>query len=261
MSRGMVVALLLAATATDELVEQQALIREATRVEVVRVSTDKGYPEQGKPIELKGPLATRARDVFAAKGLVDPNRHSLCMFSPGVKYRFTRGDKKVSVLVCFLCHEISVTQDETLSFEPAYTAILRLTKKALPADRVIQAIEEATLPQLDGVELGAKAEVLGPMVDGKPKLVPVPDELFRSLKRVVMAPGSYVINDPTPSCIGPEPDIAVRLQGDGDDAFITLSSTCGTVAMRGKGVSPLDGTLRMTPELTKLTRALKALDR
>lgn len=258
----MVVALILAATAGEAFAEQQALIREATRVDVVRVSDDlnAGFPEQGKPIELKGALARRAIEVFGAKGVVELDRHSACMFSPGVKYRFTKGDKQVSVLVCFHCHELEATNDQPLSFEPAYTALLRLTKKAFPGDPDLKALEEEQLPHLESINLGDKAELLGAMIDGKPKLVPIPKELFRSLKELVTARESYVVADPEAACIGPEPDIAVRVSAV-SDWFIIFNSKCGTVRIEEKGVYPMDGRLRTTPAFNKIAKALLALDK
>lgn len=75
--------------------------------------------------------------------------HKRCAFSPGVALRFVDGGEAVSLLICFTCNEMLVTDtkghETMVSFDPGRDALFSLAEAALGVD--LGAPEGPTSPQ------------------------------------------------------------------------------------------------------------------
>ena len=100
-----------------------------------------GYKILSEPI----PLTKRSREELL-RILTDAKiyiRHSVspdCLFRPGFAFRFTDGNTKVDLLVCFSCNELRYYMDCHIVGESYFQSeeLVDLTKKLFPDDKKIQ---------------------------------------------------------------------------------------------------------------------------
>ena len=139
--------------------EGRAVLREGTRVEVVRVDPDDspqqptGGPRigryrvvsQGK--DFGADFAARLADVVIGNGVLLRK----CGIQPGVAFRVWRGDDCVEVLVCLRCDVLAMhlgsgdwdwTSNMLRDFTGRRAKLLALCKEALPDDPVIQGLPD-----------------------------------------------------------------------------------------------------------------------
>jgi hypothetical protein len=134
--------------------EGRAVLREGTRVEVFRVSSEPSRQPTGGPTIGRYPVLSQGKDLgpdFAAR-LADavlghPELDKKCGIQPGVAFRVWRGDQCVEVLVCFKCDVLAMhlgngdwdwNSNMLRAFGSARAKLLALCKEALPDDPVIQ---------------------------------------------------------------------------------------------------------------------------
>ena len=94
------------------------------------------------------PLSEKSRNELS-RILKNANtyiRHSVpidCLFRPGVAFRFTDGNTKVDLLVCFSCNELRYYMDCHIVGESYFQSkeLLELTKKLFPDDKKIRSLK------------------------------------------------------------------------------------------------------------------------
>ena len=94
------------------------------------------------------PLSEKSRNELS-RVLKNANtyiRHSVpidCLFRPGVAFRFTDGNTKVDLLVCFSCNELRYYMDCHIVGESYFQSkeLLELTKKLFPDDKKIRSLK------------------------------------------------------------------------------------------------------------------------
>ena len=103
-----------------------------------------GYKILSEPI----PLTKRSREELL-RVLTDAKiyvRHSVspdCLFRPGFAFRFTDGNTKVDLLVCFSCNELRYYMECHIVGESYFQSeeLVYLTKKLFPDDNKIQSLK------------------------------------------------------------------------------------------------------------------------
>ena len=71
-----------------------------------------------------------------------------CGFMPGVAFRYCRGDRSATLLVCFQCGDLDLDADHDdaagfdgrRDFLPSYLTLVSFAKEAFPDDRAIQGL-------------------------------------------------------------------------------------------------------------------------
>ncbi len=130
-----------------------AVLRSATRVEVFRVGTT----AKGAPAVAGGATAQVSREGTFLRTLADVlldersyifEPQKLCIFKPGVGFRFWNGTTSVVALVCFTCNEIAVEnldgpdgpEMRKDDIDPIRDRILALALEAFPEDEDLRAL-------------------------------------------------------------------------------------------------------------------------
>jgi len=104
-----------------------------------------GYLVKGKAHKVDKDQLAKFTKVFKNPETYRFDVAKACIFGPGVIVRFTKGDSRVEVLLCFSCKELAIYVDgkETgfEDFDGAKTELVALVKEIFPDDKEIQSLK------------------------------------------------------------------------------------------------------------------------
>jgi hypothetical protein len=124
------------------------------RVETFRIKgkLGGGFDELAKGPVWKDEKAKAVAAIFLDEKSYEWEQKKLCDPQPGVMFKLFKGDERIEVLLCFECDIVQFIALDAKGqkiasaindFDPARPKLVKLTKEALPDDKVIQGLKES----------------------------------------------------------------------------------------------------------------------